>query len=1297
MYIKKGILLLALAICLQASAAFAQSTTGRIVGTVSDPGGAIVPGATIVVTDNQTKQEKTVTATNDGTFVVPQLVFGTYTVRITAPGYKTFMAADVKIDVGREYPLNAQLEVGQISEEVTVTAGAEQINASNAELSTTITREQIVDLPLNGRNPLSLLDLQAGANPTTDSINGQRSTSTNITRDGLNIQDNYIRTGTVVRDSPTVDDTGEFTLTTQNAGAEQGGGSSQVQLVTPRGGTDYHGNLFIFNRNSEFTANSFFNNEKNIAKPFLNRNQIGGSLSGPLPFPNFGEGGPLFVKNRSFFFFNYEKFLLRQQVTNTATTLLAPARNGDFTYLDTSTNTLRTVNVLTGSGFIFNSTQPGRTNNNNIFSAAGGSLGVDPVIQSRILDRLPTTANGITTGVNYLQTTSFLLRTPTNRDTWSTRVDFDLNDRNSINGVYRRSNSLTGRSGSNYPSGFSSDPYVFSGGPSNFLALSYRSTIGNNFSNEVRGGFNYAEVLFIESNVPQDFLIGGLPVTNPEGSFRDQGRNTLYRNFQDNAVYTTGNHSIRFGASAEFFKFQPFDANGTTPTYTISSTTNPNTPALQQSLFPGTISTTELARANALRYFLGGIIGSGSVTANLNDPNVGYTFGQSIQLLNYELYAPYIQDQWRIRPNLTLNVGLRYELYTPVNAPKALYLEPVLSKPGDLYASLNDPNGYLDYVGCNAGECGSGNFFKMDKDNFAPSFSVAYTPRFEKGLLGRLVGNDTVIRGGFRISYVNDEYLKAASTLTEANAGLGALSTNVLELRSALTPRNGFAPIPTITQLPTFTPPPRSFALNNAARNRTLYAVDPDYQVGRVYEYNVGIQKNIGFDTVLEIRYVGNRNNQVARTINYNEIELERNGFLADFLRAQNNCRLQGAIINPTAPNPLFACTDARYNPSIPGSQPLTVLTQLAPAETLFSFNPNGSVNAIGQSNVAFIQQGRIGAIANNSILRGNQGTVPFQASTNGFQTQVLTNQGQLNYNALQMEVRRRFRQGLSFQVNYTFQKTLGDVFGDDGSADQNRIALLQDNENPKLNYGRTDFDRTHTLNANAVYELPFGRGKRFLNQGGWVDKVFGGFQISSIVNLSSGAPLSVIDPRATASVLAGQYGGQTAISTLTGDQIKDLTGRFETPNGIYFFNPSILYATANPLPGTGLPVLQGIDLYQPLPAGYTLGSVRAASPLGTAPFPGQVFFFNNAGQTGNLPRNFINGLPYLNWDLGLSKNLRFTETTRLQLRMEAFNVLNHQVPYYGSNTDINSNSFGRITQSYNTPRILQFGARFDF
>ena len=246
-------------VVISAIAIFAQDTTGKLVGTVSAPDGAI-PGATVVVTDNQTGKERTVTTGEDGNFSIAQLEFGTYSVKISAAGYKTLTTTDLKIDAGREYPLNVQLEVGAISEEVTVTAGTEQINSTNGELSTTISQEQIRELPLNGRNPLSLLNLQAGVNPLTSSINGQRSSSTAVTRDGLNVQDNFIRTGAFVSDQPNVDDTGEFTFTSQNAGAEQGGGSSLVQLVTPRGGKSFHGSLFAFNRNSEFTANRFENN-----------------------------------------------------------------------------------------------------------------------------------------------------------------------------------------------------------------------------------------------------------------------------------------------------------------------------------------------------------------------------------------------------------------------------------------------------------------------------------------------------------------------------------------------------------------------------------------------------------------------------------------------------------------------------------------------------------------------------------------------------------------------------------------------------------------------------------------------------------------------------------------------------------------------------------------------------------------------------------------------------------------------------------------------------------------------------
>ncbi|MEO8041698.1 MAG: carboxypeptidase-like regulatory domain-containing protein, partial [Acidobacteriota bacterium] len=221
----------------------AQTTTGRLIGTVSGPDG-LLPGATVTVTDTQTNREFTAVTDGDGSFQFAQLSFGVYTVRVSQQGFKTFVATDVKIDANREYSLKPILEVGSVEVEVTVQAGADRMNSTNAELSTTVSPRQVLELPINGRNPLALLNLQAGVNPTSNSINGQRSSSANYTRDGINIQDNFIRTGGFVQDRPTVDDTGEFAVITQNAGANfGGGGSTQVLLVTPRGGREFHGAL----------------------------------------------------------------------------------------------------------------------------------------------------------------------------------------------------------------------------------------------------------------------------------------------------------------------------------------------------------------------------------------------------------------------------------------------------------------------------------------------------------------------------------------------------------------------------------------------------------------------------------------------------------------------------------------------------------------------------------------------------------------------------------------------------------------------------------------------------------------------------------------------------------------------------------------------------------------------------------------------------------------------------------------------------------------------------------------------
>ncbi|MDT5270571.1 MAG: hypothetical protein QOH49_2757 [Acidobacteriota bacterium] len=1289
-----------LALCLFSATAFAQGGQGSIVGTVAGPDGNIA-GATVTAKDNQTGKEQTVQASGEGNFSFQSVEVGTYTVTVTAPGFKTRVLTDVKVDAGRPYSLNAMLEIGNISETVEVVAGADVVNATNAELSNTVTPRQVKELPINGRNPLSLLNLIAGSNPTSSSINGQRTSSVNYTRDGLNVQDNFIRNG-FVSDQPTVDDTGEFTVITQNAGAEYGTGSTQVVLVTPRGGSDFHGNVFEFNRNSKFAANNFFNNWNNVPRAFLNRNQFGGTLSGPSVLPHFGEGGPRLEHGKAFFFANYEGFRLANQVPITTTTLLPAARGGNFTYVD-NTGVQRTVNVLSGSGLTL--TGASLTTFNN----AGGAIGVDPLVQSRFLSLLPNGGNGAFTGINFLQAYSFQRGNPETRNAVTGRFDVDFNDKNSANFVYKYNKNADART--DIAAGFSPNTFNTQGGPTILYVGAYRMSPTTSLTNEIRGGYQRSEPFFNSTTDPRSlpFLITPPLVTNPEPSFQSQGRNTDYWNIQDNATWTHGNHAFRFGGVGQYYRIEAVNFAGVTPTYAFGTTGNTSTPGFNANLFPGGINATDLARANSLRYFLGGIVGGGSQTANAVSSTSGYIAGApAIRLLNFDNYGFYVSDQWRLSDKLTVNLGLRYELYTPLNNPDKLYLEPKIESGQSLIQTLANPNGQFQVIGGNAGN--PGDFFKADKNNFGPNISVAYTPNFHNSFLGGIFPGEgkTVIRGGYRVNYVNDEYVRAPDNANLNNVGLGS-TTAFARAGGVITGSTQFRSIglggaqivaPVVTPASAFGPGgsgTRTFETNNllagggggGTLGGTISLIDPNIQVQRNYEYNFGIQREVGFQSVLEIRYVGGYSKELVRSIDYGQLRVANSGLLADFLIARENCRLQGLTIAGTG-DPTQRCTDARFNPAIVGSRATPYLTSLEGAGFL-----NNNV-ILGP-----IRAGTPGALTETYVVNGI-GITPgsgynnlLVANPNGGVLNLTTNGGRYNYNSLQVEFRRRFTQGLSLQANYTFQKILTDVTGTQSESNQTRVEPYLDNNNPNRDYSRPAYDRTHTFNFNGLYELPFGRGKRWLSQGGAVDKIVGGFQFSSIVNISSGVPTSIIDTRGTLN-RAGRSGLQPATSSLTETQIKELFGTFRTPNGVFVINPSVLFATATNS-ATGV-TMSGVDLTQPLPAGFVLTSVRGANPVGTTPFSAQVFFPNAPGSTGNLTRNFLNGPIYVNWDAGLLKNINITENTRLQLRGEVFNVLN-RANFFTADLDIGSTSFGRLTSSGNaySPRIVQFGARFEF
>ena len=275
----------------------------------------------------------------------------------------------------------------------------------------------------------------------------------------------------------------------------------------------------------------------------------------------------------------------------------------------------------------------------------------------------------------------------------------------------------------------------------------------------------------------------------------------------------------------------------------------------------------------------------------------------------------------------------------------------------------------------------------------------------------------------------------------------------------------------------------------------------------------------------------------------------------------------------------------------------------------------------------------------------------------------LMLNDGWYDYNSLQLEVRRRFAKGLYFQANYTFSKNLTNAIG----TSQALFEPYLDNARRDLDVQRADYDQTHTFNVNGVYHLPFGQGKRLLNYGGLADKVFGGWEISGLAQWATGAPISFLDPRGTFN-RAGRSSRQTANTSLSYDQIRDLMGIYEANGRIYWIDPSIIGANG-----------------------------AATAGYGQTPFDGQVFFNVDPTQTGVTGRAIVNGPRYFNINMALLKNIRFTERIRVQLRAEAFNLLNNVNLYNNTQlANINSTSFGQIT-SGSGGREMQFAFRFEF
>ncbi|MBA3692845.1 MAG: TonB-dependent receptor, partial [Acidobacteria bacterium] len=897
-------------------------TTGSIAGTVIDQNGAVVPNATVTVT-GEGGQEFTVTTSENGTYRIPAVANGIYTVSVTSTGFKKSIVSNVKVDVGSPTTVDSTLEVGDVAQTVEITSGGEVLQTQTATVGTTITGRQITETPIASRDALDLVGLLPGTatvgRPRSASINGLPKGSLSITIDGVDVQDNLLRSSdgyfTYVR--PRVDAIEEVTVSTTNPGAESSGdGAVQIKFVTKRGTNDYRGGLFWQHRNTDLNANYFYSNRDGVRdangkalRQKIILNQYGGRLGGPLPFLNFGDkGGPLFNsgKDRAFFFVNYEEFRQPESQSRTRVILTPAAQSGIYSYITALTNPAPQDCVA------ISGTQMQCQRNLYTIAAANNRLSTPDPTVSRLLTQIRTATNGtgsitpITNSPN-LQNFNFSPAGLQIRKFLALRFDFNLTKNHSLEFVTNRQKFVPSKDFLNsQDERFPGFPSYTQGSNRNSYATALRSTFGNNIVNEARYAVSTGLSEFSGGISPADFAFQGgyalgidaAGITTATSRNSYSNRNTPTYDFTDTVTWIAGSHNISFGGQYKLIRAEGSSIGRIVPTvsFGITDQADPAFGIFSATTLPGATAA-QLTAARALYATLIGRVSAFTTTAYLTPDGTYKENALQSRLAKQNTYGLFAQDSWRVRPNFTVNYGLRWQPQTAFVA---------LSE--GIYTRLEN----FDQV---YGLSGAGNIFKPgtltgtvprvvalengekaypdDWNNFAPTVGAVWSPDFgEKGFLKTLFGasGKSVFRGGYSISFVREGFNLLESILG-SNPG-GSLSATRSPTTS--TPENPFilgtnlrdpnnpnlraAPFPST---PSF---PITLRLSDSTN-----AFSPDLKTGSVHSFSFGYQRELDKDTVVEFRYVGNRGVGLQRQHDINEFNTIENGFAAEFALAQAN------------------------------------------------------------------------------------------------------------------------------------------------------------------------------------------------------------------------------------------------------------------------------------------------------------------------------------------------------------------------------------------------------------------------
>lgn len=1252
-------LVVTLALLFSMTVAFGQTTSG-VTGIVTDTTGAVVPGVKVTLLDTKNSREQSTVTNDQGVYKFTNLQPGAgYRITVAGQGFQTYVLDAVQIGIASDQTHNVQLTAGQISETVTVvsTTGEATLNTSNASIGKIIGTRELHELPIQLRgSPAVLIGSAPGAVGTnvfagavggnrSGSVAGSRADQGNVTLDGIDVNDQAGNFAFATVANAPIDSVQEFRAITTGAGASSGRSSGgETELTTNSGTNQFHGNVREYYRDETVAANTFFNNATKVARPKLRRHQYGGSIGGPIPILQFGEGGRAVKsgKDHLFFFFDMENRKDRSQSATSRTVPLPNFLAGNIGYINNGAGCTSASRI---------NTTPACISFLSLAQAAAldpQGIGRNAALFAFLATRYPTPPND-PTGGDGKNTGLLRFNAPNIRDevTYTTRIDGNPTDRQRI--FFRLTKAP--RDSTNALAFLPGDPdaVVFKDRSYGFV-FGWNWTISPNLTNVATVGMTKQVNIFTPASAGSfPFSFSGGPVGAPFPSQSYQDRNVFVPTIRDDVTYTTGNHTFQAG-----FSWKPIVQKSTLTNdfiFAAMGIGGLNT-QLNASLRPANINTSATvltAYDSAFSYLLGRF---SSVSTNYNLTNAGVALPPGSgkkRSYKYNESEFYFQDNWRIKNNLTLNLGVRYHLYpAPYDQNglqadnttdwNALFATRVANAAAGIASNSSEP--FLVYNLSGKGNPGGTPLYATDKNNFAPRIGFAYNPSFKGGVMGTLFGDrKTVLHGNWSmvydrvagaVTFIENQVDYLFSSNVAKNFGFTG-NANTALLNDPRFTSISSAPGAVSTIPPTITHPLTPFVtagVGTGLKTGTFnYTIDHNFKIPRAYTWSLGYQRELRGNMLLDVSYAGRMGrglfvqSDVAQVLNFKDTASGQ--FLFPALNAMQ-AQVQAGV--PVTAQPWI---ENQMNAAL-GSTCAAVFGATCTAVVMANFST--LVNHGDTSDL-------IQALYANNLLKPNVG-MSSQFGSNLY----ITNQGTSDYHGALVSLQKRFSRGLEFGVNYTFSKSL-----DNNSTVANTVSggLVCDVINPDICRGPSDFDIRHLFNASYIYELPFGRGKAF---GGGanklVDALLGGWTLSGIISARSGLP------------------------------INGSTGAF--PLGFNLNSPPIL---------SGSPSALAVSVHD---VGTTVQYF--ADPVAA----NAAFRYPSHGELGS--RNVLRGPMYWGADMGLSKkiNAPWSEKQRFTLRVDAFNVTNTNA-FSTPNLTKDSSSFGLITASANTPREIQFALRFDF